>query len=109
MRTAYVTLLTWDWKPIGQITVDLGPLERDGKIDRSELDDVIQRAAKPLLKRTSIRDVHVFVHEGDKATPEEVAEIAKKEHARSGPDSESWGRNRRVRRPGSVKGRMIKK
>lgn len=107
MRLAYVTLYTWDWKPIGQVSVDLSRLERDGKIDRSELDDATQKAARPLLNGTNVRDVHVFVHEGAEATPEDILECAKKEHAMHGPDSVSWGRNRRVRRPGPIRKRAL--
>jgi hypothetical protein len=109
MHIAYVTLYTWDWKPIGQVSIDLGIIERDGKIDRSELDDAAQKAAGPLLRKKGILDVHVFIHEGDTATPEELLQAAKDEYARNGPDAESWGRNRRVRRPGPIDPRSLKK
>jgi hypothetical protein len=107
MRTAYVTLYTWDWIPIGQVAVDLSPLERNGEIDRAELDDVIQKEVNQLLKKQDINDVRLFIHEGDQATPEELLEALKRDYARNGPDLESWGRNRRIRRPGPIKGRIL--
>ena len=102
MRLAYVTLYTWNWEPIGQVRVDLSRLERDGEIDRSDLDDAIQREVTPLLEKKGIKDVYLFVHEGDQVTPEELLESAKGEYAMNGPYSVSWGRNRRVRRPGPI-------
>jgi hypothetical protein len=108
MLTAYVSLYTWDWQPIDQVTVDLSHLERNGQIDRYELDDVLQRIVKPLLVEKGIKDVHLFVHTGDQATPEDLLEAAKEEHAKRGPDVESWGRNRRIKRPGPIDGRKFK-
>jgi hypothetical protein len=109
MRIAYVTIYTWDWQPIGQATVDLSHLERDDEIDRSELDDAAQKAARSLIDGKDIRDLHVFIHEGDPTTPEELLETAKQEHTRQGPDSVSWGRNRRLRRPGPISPRPLKR
>lgn len=109
MRMAYVTLYTWDWQSVGQVIVDLDRLERNGKIDRSELDDVAQKASRPLLEEKGIKNVHVFIHEGDPLTPEELLESAKQEYVRRGPDAESWGRNRRIRRPGSIDHNSLKK
>lgn len=102
METAYVTLYTWEWKPIGQVQLDLKPLCHDGSIDRAELDDAAQKAALPLLRDLSVRDIHVFVHMGDPGTPEELLEAAQAQYASHGPDSESWDRNRRIRRPGKI-------
>jgi hypothetical protein len=109
MHTAYVTLYTWDWQPVGQVSIDLNRLERNGKIDRSELDDVALKASRPLLKGKGITHVHIFIHEGDPATPEELLQSAKDEHATNGPDAESWGRNRRVKRPGPIDRKLLKK
>lgn len=99
MHIAYVTLYTWEWKPIGQVVIDLSRIEQDGKIDRSELDDVAQKASRHLLEGKEIKDVHVFIHEGDPSTPEELLEAAKKQYREKGPDSVSQGRNRRIRNP----------
>lgn len=102
MRTVYVTLYTWEWEPIGQVTIDIACIERNGEIDRAELDDMVQRASRPLLEEKDVRDIHVFVHEGDPATPEELREAAKKQHVKKGPNSISWGRSRRIKNPGPI-------
>ena len=104
MDTAYVALYTWDWAPIGQATLDLRPLYRNGVIDRSELDDATKKAAEPLLKGLSVRDVHVFVYGGEKPVPlEQLLESAREEYSKRGPDAESWDRNRRIKRPEPIR------
>jgi hypothetical protein len=102
MNIAYVTLYTWDWQPIGQVDLDLTQIYRNGVIDRSDLDDAAKKAAMPLLEGKDIKDVHILVHSGNPATPEELAVVAKEEYGNRGPDAVSWGRNRHIRRPGSI-------
>lgn len=100
MRKCYVSLYTWEWQPIGQVTVDLSLFERNGKIDRAELDDAAHKAARPLLR--GIKDVHVFLHEGAPATPGQLREAAMQDHARRGDDATSWTNARRTRKPSPI-------
>jgi hypothetical protein len=97
MDLVHVTVYSWDWEPIGQVSLDISFLYQDGEIDRGVLDEVARKAALPLLKGDFSRDVRIFVHRGDRMSPEDLLEAARQEYQARGPDVEVWPIGRRIK------------
>jgi hypothetical protein len=94
----YVAVWDWVWKPIGQVSLDIGSLYHNGEIDRGVLDDAVQKAAAPLFRESPTDSAHVFVYQGEQESLENLLELAQREYQARGPDVEAWPHGRRIKR-----------